>query len=380
MLRQSAVQAKELVETPRCARGDGDAVREDGRPADDAFAHIAGNSAETREAVALARRVAASPFTTVLIEGETGTGKEVFARGVHASSGASAQPFVAINCAAIPENLLESQLFGHERGAFTGAMQRQAGLFEHAGSGTLFLDEVRQLSLDLQAKLLRVLESRTYRRLGGAVELTVRCRIIAGSNSALEHDVSMGRFRGDLFYRLNVFHIALPPLRARPDDIIPIAEHFLREIAARRSAPPRTLDPAACRLLRKHTWPGNAREVRNVIERACILAPTPVIMPSHLKLQRRQLVAFDADAVAGLIPIPTRGKTLEEIEREAVRITMILTAGNLSAAAKVLGVSRPTLTRKLREAGITRRSLLASSSPRLSDSPRPQPPPPAPRG
>ena len=348
------MRAEEKVQIPH-------SVRDDSRSADDAFAHIAGNSAQIREAVALARRVASSPFTTVLIEGETGTGKEVFARGVHASSVTAAQPFVAINCAAIPENLLESQLFGHERGAFTGAMQRQAGLFEHAGSGTLFLDEVRHLSLGLQAKLLRVLESRTYRRLGGAEELTARCRIIAGSNSALEHDVSMGRFRGDLFYRLNVFHIALPPLRARPDDIIPIAEHFLREIAARRGNAAKTLDAAACRLLRKHTWPGNAREVRNVIERACILAPSPVIMSSHLKLQRRQLVPFDADAVAGLIPIPTRGKTLEEIEREAVRITMILTAGNLSAAAKVLGVSRPTLTRKLREAGITRRSLLASS-------------------
>ncbi len=328
---------------------------------DDAFAHIVGESQAIREAIALARRVAASPFTTVLIEGETGTGKEVFARGVHAASANGAEPFVAINCAAIPEDLLESQLFGHERGAFTGAMQRQPGLFEHAGGGTLFLDEVHELSLDLQAKLLRALESRAFRRLGGAHELTARCRIIAGANATLEHAVSVGRFRTDLFYRLNVFRIELTPLRARPDDIIPIAEHFLREMAARRGTPAKSLDPATSALLRAHRWPGNAREIRNVVERASILAPTSVILPSHLKLQRRQLVRFDAESIAGSIAIPTRGKTLDEIEREAVRITMILTAGNLSAAAKVLGVSRPTLTRKLRDAGITRRSLLASS-------------------
>jgi transcriptional regulator with PAS, ATPase and Fis domain len=326
----------------------------------DAFEHVVGVSGAMREAIGLARQVATSPFTTVLLEGETGTGKELLARGVHAASAAAAEPFVAINCAAIPENLLESQLFGHERGAFTGASQRQPGLFEHAGAGTLLLDEVHQLPLDLQAKLLRVLEDRTFRRLGGAQELTAHCRIVAGTNAALEHAVSVGRFRADLYFRLNVFRIELIPLRARREDIVPIAEHFLREMAVRRGASPKRLDPSTQTLLRKHAWPGNAREVRNVIERACILAPTNVIFPSHLKLQRRQLVSFDTESIAGMIAIPTRGKSLSEIEREAVRITMILTAGNLSAAAKVLGVSRPTLTRKLRDAGITRRSLLAS--------------------
>ena len=331
------------------------------RHPDDPFAHVARESSAMRSAIELARQVAESPLTTVLLEGETGTGKELFARGIHHAGVTGSEPFVAINCAAIPETLLESELFGYERGAFTGATAPQRGLIEHAGRGTLFLDEVNQLPFDLQAKLLRVLEDRTYRPLGGAREQTARCRIIAGSNSSLEAAVATGRFRSDLFFRLNVFRIELLPLRRRPEDVIPIAEHFLREMAARRGTPLKTLDPATQTLLRAHSWPGNAREVRNVVERASILAPTTVILPSHLKLERQQLVAFGTDSIAGTIAIPTRGKPLAQIEREAVRLTMILTAGNLSAAAKILGVSRPTLTRKLRDAGITRRSLLASS-------------------
>ena len=314
-----------------------------------------------RSAIELARRVAGSPSTTVLLEGETGTGKELFARGIHHASAAAGEPLVAINCAAIPEMLLESELFGYERGAFTGATTQQRGLIEHAGRGTLFLDEVNQLPLHLQTKLLRVLENRTYRRLGAVREHVVHCRIIAGSNTSLAAAVAMGRFRSDLFYRLNVFRIELLPLRRRPEDVIPIAEHFLREIAARCGTPRKTIDSAAEALLRKHSWPGNAREVRNVVERAHILAPATVILPTHLKLERQQLVSFDSNSVAGMIAIPGRGKSLALIEREAVRLTMILTAGNLSAAAKILGVSRPTLMRKMRDAGITRRSLLASS-------------------
>jgi two-component system NtrC family response regulator len=328
----------------------------------DAFAHVVSCSPEMREAIALARQVAASPLTTVLLEGETGTGKELFARGLHHAGATANAPFVAINCAAIPENLLEAELFGHERGAFTGAVDRKPGLIEHAQQGTLFLDEVQQLPLDLQAKLLRVLEERRYRRVGGRTELNVACRVVAGANVSLEIAVANGHFREDLYFRLNVFRIELSPLRNRAEDIVPLAEHFLREIALRAAVAPKRLHDDSKALLRGHTWPGNAREVRNVVERAHILASNGEILPSHLKLQRRELVAFGpATPGAGTISIPPHGKTLDEIEREAIRLTMILTAGNVSAAARLLGISRPTLTRKLREAGLTRRTLLASS-------------------
>ena len=355
-MRTALSRAERQIETPV------ERARERNHAHDDAFSHIVGSSRAILDAIALARQVAVSPRTTVLLEGETGTGKELFARGVHRAGATANAPFVAINCAAIPENLLESELFGHERGAFTGASERKAGLLEHARGGTLFLDELHQLPLDLQAKLLRVLEDRTYRRLGCVVERYVDCRVIAGTNTSLELAVAAGRFREDLYYRLAVFRIPLPGLRHRAEDIVPIAEHFLHEIAARAGVPPKIIHPAAGELLRKHTWPGNAREVRNVVERACILAHGSTILPEHLKLQHRELVAFvDAEAIAGMITIPLRGKTLEEVEREAIRHTMFATAGNVSAAARMLGISRPTLTRKLREIGISRRSLLASS-------------------
>lgn len=314
-----------------------------------------------REAIELSRQVAGSALTTVILEGETGTGKELFARGIHSASVAD-EPFVPISCAAIPGSLLESELFGHERGAFTGARERKAGLVEHAKGGTLFLDEVHQLPLDLQAKLLRVLESRAFRRLGGTDEQRVRCRVIAGTNAPLEFAVASGRFRGDLYYRLNVFRIELLPLRDRPEDIVPLAEHFLREIAVRRDTRTKCLSERAKALLFKHQWRGNAREIRNVVERATILASGAMIQPSHLKIQRRELVsAGDVAGVVGTIVVPPQGKTLHDAERELIRLTMILTGGNLSAAARVLGISRPTLARKMRQSGITRRSLLASS-------------------
>jgi DNA-binding NtrC family response regulator len=324
---------------------------------------LIGQSESLREAVRCAERVARSPLTTVLLSGETGTGKELFARGIHQAGSSAAEPFVAINCSAIPQQLLESELFGHEKGAFTDARQSKPGLIEYARTGTLFLDELGEMPLGLQPKLLRVLEDRRYRRLGGHEERRVDCRVIAGTNVNLEAAVAQGRFREDLFYRLNVMRIDLPALRDRLDDVIEIAHHFLAEIASRGKGEAKTLGAGAVDALRHHRWPGNIRELKNVVERATMLATGSVIHASDLRIQRREAVVpiTESGPAVGHISIPIDGKSLDEIEHEAIRLTMIITAGNLSAAARILGVSRPTLTRKMKESGVTRRSLLASS-------------------
>lgn len=321
--------------------------------------------------VALAARIGASRASTVLVCGETGTGKELFARGIHASSAHAGEPFVAINCAAIPDTLLESELFGHEKGAFTDARTLKRGLFEVAGRGSIFLDEVGELPLKLQPKLLRVLEQRTFRRVGGSAELPLQARVIAGTNVALGDAVDSGIFREDLFYRLSVARIDIPPLRDRQGDVERLARHFLDEIARDSGIASPPISAAALEALRGHRWPGNVRELKNVIERATIVSGGVTIQPHHLQFQRRRAVgaagerppagaAFDADGAA-LIRIPDTGKTLAEIEIEAIHATIMLARGNLSATARILGISRPTLARKLRQAGMTRQTVLARS-------------------
>jgi transcriptional regulator with PAS, ATPase and Fis domain len=328
-----------------------------------AFDCIIGNSEALDDAKQLAHRVAGSPLTTVLLAGETGTGKELFARGIHSEGASAREPFVAVNCAAIPDTLLESELFGFEQGAFTDARKAKRGLFECAESGTIFLDEIHELPRALQPKLLRVLEDRRFRRLGGEREYPVHCRVIAGTNRPLEGAVEAGEFRSDLFYRLNVFRVDLPPLRERGHDVILIAEQILAQIAERRSDRPARLDPETRMLLVRHRWPGNIRELRNVLERASILASEGVIRPNDLRISRRESVPATVATISavGTISIPEGGKTLDEVEREAIRLTMIITGGNATAAARILGISRPTLLRKMKVSGITRRSLLASS-------------------
>jgi two-component system, NtrC family, response regulator AtoC len=332
------------------AQADGGAVSGAVETPDFGFKNIIGKSRSIRDAVDLARRVSAARRTTVLLIGETGTGKELFARGIHYSSVAAHEPFVAINCAAIPESLLESELFGHEKGAFTGAIARKHGLLELAGSGTIFLDEIHHLPQSLQPKLLRALESRAARRLGGFDEIAIDCRVIAAAGTLLEQVVATGEFREDLFYRLNVFSISIPPLRDRADDIEMIANFYLeqetREYQGRRRFSEEAIDA-----MRAHRWPGNVRELKNVVERAAILSgDAPVVRPEHLMIQRRSSARSVANTDGGDIRIPREGKSLAEIELEAVRITLQMTGGNQAAAARMLQISRPTLAKKMHEA------------------------------
>src|SRR5712671_5759452 len=322
--------------------------------------HVIGESSALREVIALATQVAASRSMTVLLVGETGTGKELFARGLHAASLRATEPFVAINCAAIPETLLESELFGHEPGAFTDARVLKRGLFEVAGSGTIFLDEVAELPLKLQAKLLRVVEDRRFRRLGGSEERALSARIIAGTNSSLETAVTENRFRADLFYRLNVARLELPPLRDREGDIPLLAHYFVKRHSESEGRDLR-LAPDSLGALERHRWPGNIRELKNVIERAAVVCTGDVIQPHHLSLQRRSFIPLVETPAGGVIRIPAEGKSLQSIIDEAIHTTIGLTGGNLSAAARILGISRPTLARKLRDEGSVRRTILASS-------------------
>ncbi|HEX6066752.1 MAG TPA: sigma 54-interacting transcriptional regulator [Longimicrobiales bacterium] len=325
---------------------------------DQAFQVIIGRSEAIQEAIALAYRVARSPIRMVLLAGETGTGKELFARGIHAASDRATEPFAALNCAAIPESLLESELFGHERGAFTGAANRKLGLLEIAKGGTVLLDEVAELSLTLQAKLLRVLEDRKARRVGGVEEVEINCRVIAATNESLEQLVARGAFREDLFYRLDAFRITLPPLRGRGADIEVLARHFLRTVANDLHQTPKNLPLESLAVLQRHEWRGNVRELKNVIERAFVLSEGADILPHHIVLHRRSPVSAQAvvdPTLAGQIGIPKEGLTLDEIEREAILITLRAMDGNQSKAARVLGISRATLMRKLQKFELERR-------------------------
>jgi DNA-binding NtrC family response regulator len=255
-----------------------------------------------------------------------------------------------VNCAAIPAQLLESELFGHERGAFTDARQKKQGLLELARDGTLFLDEVSSLPLDLQPKLLRALEERRVRRVGGFDEIEIRCRVTAASNVALEELVEGGLFREDLFYRLNVLRLTIPPLRQREGDVAILARHFLSQLAAAHGLPSARLSASAEAALEAHSWPGNVRELKNVLERALVLCEGAEIDDRHLALGGRPGREAETSGTAVcVIEVPSGGRSLKSVEAELVRLTLTLTHGNKSAAARLLGISRPTLHRKIEE-------------------------------
>jgi DNA-binding NtrC family response regulator len=304
------------------------------------FGAILGQSAELQRILSQAARVAGHGNVTVLIGGETGTGKELLARAIHYAGPRSAAPFIEINCAAIPASLLESELFGHEKGAFTGAIAARVGLMELAHGGTLFLDEVGSLPLELQPKLLRALEGREIRRVGGQATRHVDVRLIGATHVDLAAAVRRGEFREDLYYRLQVVSLTLPPLRDRNSDVELLAETFLARLATSYGLPIPPLGAEARAALRAHQWPGNVRELRNAIERALVLSPPGTLRADELAPHRETPLAVDASG----LPFPT---DLATLTRAAAVRMLALTGGNKSEAARRLGISRPRLQRLL---------------------------------
>ncbi len=298
------------------------------------------NDGRMLELIQLAKTVATSK-ATVLIQGESGTGKERMAELIHESSSRGAKPFVAINCAAIPENLLESELFGYERGAFTGAINGKAGKFEFANGGTLLLDEISEMDIRLQAKLLRVIQEGEVDRIGGRKPIPVDVRIIATTNRSLSECVKQGTFREDLFYRLNVVHLAIPPLRDRPGDVGLLAEHFAGLYAEKNSKPARAFSKEASDELQAHRWSGNVRELENVIERAVITSAGSCIEAADLRIERAEAPA--GEPVTFWVP----GRTLDDIERNIILDALKHHSGNRTHTARALGISIRTLRNKL---------------------------------
>jgi DNA-binding NtrC family response regulator len=305
-----------------------------------------GQSAALRDAVARIVRVAASPGTTVLITGESGTGKELAARAVHALGARADRPMMTVNCAAIPETLIESELFGHEKGAFTDAQQQRKGVFELAHGGSVFLDEIGDIPLRVQVKLLRVLENRVIQRVGGTAEIAVDVRIIAATNQPLDERVAGGEFRSDLFFRLNVARIHLPALREREGDVLLLAGCFLQEFSRRFHRGFRTVTPAAAAVLSAYPWPGNIRELRNVLERAVLLHDAEELSTAHLEFTPLR-AAPDGSRLD--VPIGEEGVSLEDLERKALIMALEKAHYNKTRAARLLRISRDELRYKVKK-------------------------------
>ncbi|RMG46865.1 MAG: sigma-54-dependent Fis family transcriptional regulator [Acidobacteria bacterium] len=311
------------------------------------FEGMIGRSGSMLELFRKIRQVAPAR-SSVLIVGESGTGKELVARAIHRHSPRARETFLPVDCAAIPSEMLESELFGHEKGAFTGAQARKPGKFELADGGTLFLDEIGELPLGLQSKLLRVLETQTFMRVGGTSEVKVDVRVLAATNRDLAAMAERGEFRHDLYYRLAVVTLKIPPLRERPDDIPLLATAFLERMAVENDRKPPRLTPEAMELLRVAPWPGNVRELRNMMESLVILHAGEEIRPSHLPEELRRMAREPARASSPM-GIGLAGRTMEEIEREAILHTLEKTGGNRTQAAEMLGIGLRTLQRKLKQ-------------------------------
>jgi transcriptional regulator with PAS, ATPase and Fis domain len=326
-----------------CLSADGSRMAADERSG---FEAMIGRSPRFMTAIAAGRKVAATA-TTVLLTGESGTGKEVLARAIHEGSGRADGPFVALNCAALPETLVESELFGHERGAFTGADRLKRGRFELAAGGTLFLDEIGELTPAVQAKLLRVLQERQYERVGGTTTLEADFRLVAATNRDLERAVAEGRFRQDLYYRVAVFRIHLPTLRERGDDVLLLADHFIRDLGAKMERQEPRFSGEARNLLLAHSWPGNVRELQNAIERALILAEGGLISAEHLDIASP---AGDATTPAPTAPQDNAAisLTIAAQEKRVIVEALQRTHGHQSRAAALLGLTRFQLYGRLK--------------------------------
>ncbi len=326
------------------------ALTSERRGGTEALSAIVGRSAAMEQVRSMAARLAGSDATTVLVEGESGSGKEVVARAIHFGSARADRPFLQVNCAALPEHLLESELFGHERGAFTDAHAQKRGLFESAEGGTVMLDEIGDLHPGGQAKLLRLLENKTFRRVGGVQELRADVRVLAATNVDLEQRVAEGRFRADLFFRLNVVRIVVPPLRDHAEDIPLLAASFIARFNQEMKRHVRAVSSAAMEMLQAYQWPGNIRELRNVIERAFILhAGADEIRPEHLPPELRGAAPAARRAEKPVSAVPAEGLVLEDVERKLIQEALERASGNQSKAARLLGISRDTLRYRLKK-------------------------------
>ena len=317
------------------------------------LADLVGTSQQMREIFSLIQQIAPSS-ASVLITGESGTGKELVASAIHKLSPRAARPFVAVNCAALPESLIESELFGHEKGAFTGAVGRRAGCFEQAHQGTLFLDEIGDMPLAMQPRLLRALQEATIRRLGATSEISVDVRVLAATNKSLAELIQAKLFREDLFYRLNVFQIAIPPLRERKDDILPLTDAIIRDLNTKYDYRVTDIHPAALERLHDYSWPGNVRELKNVLERALIAAREGTLLPAHLA--RNFGVNNSIPAPAEIASSPSgnsismeAGRPLSELEKAYIQLTLKSTGNNKKRAAQILGISLRTLHSRVTE-------------------------------
>jgi two-component system, NtrC family, response regulator AtoC len=311
------------------------------------FESIIGDSDSMKAAKAVMARVAASPASTVLLTGETGTGKDLAAKAIHYNSARAARQFVNITCSALPEQLLESELFGHERGAFTDARQQKRGLFEAADGGTLFLDEIGEMTLGLQSKLLRFLEEKSFKRVGGLSDIRVDVRVVAATNRDLEEEVKTGKFRADLYYRLQVMPIQLPPLRHRRGDVPLLAAFLIDRFNGEFRKRVRGISPAAAKTLEQYAWPGNIRELRNAIERAMLMTDRDWLEPADF-------ATLTGSVSAAQFKLPPEGVNIEEVERQLVVQALERSKGNQTQAAQLLGINRDQVRYRIEKFGLIR--------------------------